>query len=101
MKWMLYLLTILLVGYLVILFSKHELASVLNEKYNLYVFIQIIHVILSLSVLFVVWSNDLYNKWKKIDQTLLVLFLTIIGLWFWFSKYYKNYVKFENEKANE
>jgi len=45
-----------------------------------------------------VWSSQLFDRWKKIDQTLLVVFLSIFGLWFWYKKYGKIYLHHENTK---
>jgi len=97
-KYFLILLTVLFVGYLAVYFSNEELASVLNEEYDFYIYLQLIHVFLSLSVLFILWSNNLFSTSSKIDQTLLVFFFSVIGLWIWFVVYYKKYVKYENEK---
>lgn len=100
MKWGLYLLTILFVGYFIVLLSNEEFASLLNDTYDYYVYLQFVHVLLSLSILFVIWSNDLYDRWRKIDQTLIVIFFSIIGMWIWFVFYYPKFLKFENESDN-
>lgn len=101
MKWGLYLLTILFVGYFIALLSNEEFASLLNDKFDFYLYLQTIHIFLSLSVLFVIWSNDLYDKWQKIDQTLIVVFFSIIGLWIWFVKFYPKFLKFEKDKLDD
>lgn len=101
MKWGLYLLTILFLGYFIALLSSEEFASLLNDKYEYYLYLQLVHVLLSLSVLFVIWSNNLYDKWQKIDQTLIVVFFSIIGLWIWFLKFYPKFLKFEKENNDD
>lgn len=98
-KWLLILLTILLIGYLLGIFLFHDTAFYLNEKYHIYAIIQVVHVAASLSALFVIWSSPLYDKWKKIDQTLLVVFLSIFGLWIWYNKYRRSYLKYAQENT--
>jgi len=73
----------------------------INETYYLYVVIQSIHVICTFSVLFVVWSNNLFDRWSKIDQSLLILFLSVIGIWIWYLKYFPKYKKFEKDDLDE
>jgi len=94
---MLWILTLLIMGYLFLIFVLHDKAFYLNEEYKIYLYIQIVHVVLSVSVLFIIWSSDLFDRWKKIDQTLLVVFLSLIGLWIWYLKYHKSYLNEENE----
>lgn len=96
-KWMLWVLTLLIIGYLLLIFVFHDKAFYLNEEYKIYMYIQIVHVILSASVLFIIWSSNLFDRWKKIDQTLIVVFLSVIGLWIWYSKYFKIYKDAEEE----
>jgi len=97
-KWLLVLLTLLLVGYFFGVYLFHEKVFYLNEKYRFYLLIQIVHLATSLSVLFVIWSSQLFDKWKKIDQTLLAVFLSVFGLWYWYKKYSATYIKKANEK---
>lgn len=96
-KWLLILLTILLIGYLLGIFLFHDTAFYINEKYHIYAVIQVVHLAASLSALFIIWSRPIYDKWKKIDQTLLVVFLSIFGLWIWYNKYSKVYLKYDDE----
>ena len=84
-------------GYLLSIFVLHDKAFYLNEEYKIYLYIQIVHVVLSVSVLLIIWSSNLFDRWKKIDQTLLVVFLSLIGLWIWYLKYHKSYLNEENE----
>lgn len=97
-KWLLIVLTILLVGYMLGIFLFHEKVFHINEKYRIYLIIQLVHLAASLSALFVIWSSSLFDRWKKIDQTLLVVFLSVFGLWTWFIKYRKIYLHHENTK---
>ncbi len=97
-KWLLIVLTILLVGYILGIFIFHDAAFYMNEKYRIYLVIQLVHLAVSLSALFVVWSSQLFDRWKKIDQTLLVVFLSVFGLWIWYMKYSKIYLHHENTK---
>lgn len=100
-KWMLVVLTILITGYLLSIFLFHDAAFYLNEKYSIYLIIQIVHVAASLSALFIIWSSNLFDNWKKTDQTLLVIFLSIIGLWIWYIKYHAVYLKKYEEQELE
>ncbi|WKW47087.1 hypothetical protein P3875_03230 [Myroides sp. JBRI-B21084] len=95
-KWLLVVLTILLVAYILGFVMFHDTVFFLNEKYKIYVVFQLMHVAATLAVLFVIWSRQLFDTWKKIDQTLLVVFLSIFGLWFWYLKYSDKYLKSEN-----
>jgi len=97
-KWLLIVLTVLMVGYILGIFLFHDTVFYMNEKYRIYMIIQLVHLAASLSALFVVWSSQLFDRWKKIDQTLLVVFLSIFGLWFWYKKYGKIYLHHENTK---
>ena len=75
----------------------------IDEKYNLYIVFQVLHIVLSLTALFVVWSRDLFDKWGKIDQTLIILLLSVFGLWIWYIKYqgiYRNNID-QNDKIEE
>lgn len=91
-KWIIIVLTVLIVGYLLSIFFFHDTAFHLNEKYSIYIIIQIVHIAASLSALFVIWSSNLFDRWKKTDQTLLVIFLSFIGLWLWYVKYHNVYL---------
>ena len=97
-KWLLIVLTFLLVGYILGIFLFHDTVFYMNEKYRFYLLIQIVHVAVSLSALFVIWSSQLFDRWKKVDQTLLVVFLSVFGLWIWYMKYIKIYLHHENIK---
>lgn len=97
-KWLLVALTVLLAGYILGIIIFHDAAFYMNEKYRIYLVIQVVHVAVSLSALFVVWSSALFDGWKKIDQTLLVVFLSVFGLWYWYNKYGKIYLDHENTK---
>lgn len=96
-KWPLIVLTLLLIVYLVLIIVLHEKAFYWNEEYKIYMVIQVLHVIVSLSALFIIWSSNLYDRWKKIDQTLLVVFLSVIGLWIWYKKYMNSYLNHDKE----
>src|SRR5690606_31053559 len=98
-KYGLYLLTILFVTFFIALISNQEFASLLNDKIDFYIYLQLIHIIVSLTVIFIIWINRFYDKWQKIDQTIIVLFFSIIGLWIWFALYYKKYIAFEEKKS--
>lgn len=97
-KWLLIVLTVLLVGYMAGVFLFHEKLFYINEKYRIYLIIQLVHLAASLSALFAVWSSQLFDRWKKVDQTLLVVFLSVFGLWIWYVKYRKIYIQHENTK---
>ncbi len=99
-KWLLIVLTLLLVGYILGIFMFHDTVFNINEKYRIYLIIQLVHLAASLSALFVIWSSQLFDRWKKIDQTLLVVFLSVFGLWYWFTKYSKIYLHHEHTKDN-
>lgn len=92
-KWVLLLLTVILVGYLLSIFFFHDTAFYLNETYGIYIIIQVLHIAVSLTALFVIWSSHKFDNWAKIDQSLLVLFLSVIGLWIWYGKYKKEYLE--------
>lgn len=99
----LFLISILLIGYVLGIYLFHDTTFYLNEKYNLYVVFQVLHIVLSLTALFVVWSRDLFDKWGKIDQTLIILLLSVFGLWIWYIKYqgiYRNNID-QNDKIEE
>jgi len=91
---LLFFLTIILVGYLVALFIDHDKTFFFNEKFGFYIIIQGMHLILSLSALFLIWSTSLFDRWKKMDQTIVIVCLSVIGLWYWYRKYYKKYKKY-------
>ncbi|SEI02580.1 hypothetical protein SAMN02927937_02822 [Paenimyroides aquimaris] len=97
-KCLLIALTILLVCYILGISFNHDTVFYLNEKYSIYIIIQLIHLAVSLSSLFVIWSSNLYNRWKKTDQTLLVVFLSVFGLWYWYVKYHKTYLNDDSTK---
>lgn len=101
LKWGIILLTALFVCYFATFIFDEDLASILNDQYDMYVYIQILHIFVSLSVLFVLWSNNLFDKWQKMDQTMIVLFFSIIGLWIWFALYYNKYVIYQEQKSEE
>ena len=92
-KWFLIVLTVLLVCYIVGISLDHDTVFYLNEKYSIYIIIQLMHLVVSLSSLLVIWSSNLYNRWKKVDQALLVVFLSVFGLWYWYVRYHKTYLK--------
>lgn len=87
----LFLITVLLIGYILGIFLFHDTTFYLNDKYSLYVLFQVLHIILSLTALFFVWSRDLFDKWDKIDQTLIIVFFSVFGLWIWYFKYQNIY----------
>ncbi|WCM41522.1 hypothetical protein MG290_11255 [Flavobacterium sp. CBA20B-1] len=97
-KWLLLALTVLLLAYICGITFFHDIVFYMNEKYKIYLIIQLVHLAASLSALFVIWSSQLFDRWKKIDQTLLVVFLSIFGLWYWYKKYGKIYLDHENTK---
>lgn len=99
-KWLLIALTVLLAAYIFGFVLFHDTIFFLNEKYKIYVIFQLIHVAATLAVLFVIWSRQLFDTWKKIDQTLLVVFLSIFGLWIWYFKYSDKYLQSENLDEN-
>jgi len=100
-RWSLYLLTLLYIVFFITFLSSDELSTLLNESYNLYLVIQLIHIFLALSIFFIIWSNTLYDKWNKVDQTLIVLFFSIFGIWIWFLLYFKKYIIYENNKTDD
>lgn len=87
------LLTVLFIGYFIALFLNHDKVFYYNEKFGIYIVLQIIHIIVSVSSLVMIWISSEIDKWKKIDQTILIVCLSIIGLWIWFLKYYKKLIK--------
>lgn len=97
-KWLLVALSVLLVAYILGITLFHDTVFYMNEKYKIYMIIQLVHLAASLSALFVIWSSQLFDQWKKIDQTLLVVFLSVFGLWIWYAKYRKTYLHHENTK---
>lgn len=100
-KWVLLLLTVILVGYLLSIFFFHDTAFYLNETYGIYIIIQVLHVAVSLTSLFVIWSSTKFDSWKKVDQSLLVLFLSVIGLWIWYVKYQNKYCAIKDQFNEE
>ena len=88
---LLVVLTFLIGGYLLALFIDHDKTFHYNEKFGFYIVIQIVHVLLSLGTLAVIWANNTLDKWKKIDQSILVVCLSIFGIWIWYVKHYRFY----------
>lgn len=89
--WLLVLLTVLISTYLVALYFNHDKVFYYNEKYSFYVVIQVVHVLLTLSCLLIVWSNSKNDKWIKIDHSILVFCFSIIGIWIWYLRKFKEY----------
>lgn len=84
----------LLIGiYMIALAIDHDKTFHYNEKFGIYIIIQLVHVLLSMSTLVIIWSSNSIDIWKKIDQTILVVCLSIIGIWIWYTLHYRFYKK--------
>ena len=54
-----------------------------NYKYTL-LFTIILHYFLVAIILRNIWTDNTIHKNKKTNNTLMILFLGIVGMWFWF-----------------
>ena len=89
---LLILLTLLFIGYFTALALNHDKPFYYNEEWGFYIILQIVHVIVSVLALLMIWASKKFDKWQKIDQVILVIFLSIFGLWIWYFKHYRFYI---------
>lgn len=76
-------LTIIQLGYYALSLVEHNLFIELKMRFHSNMIIIILNFIISLTFIWFNWKKLPYSKSKKIDNTLMMLFLGIIGMWIW------------------
>ena len=75
--------TILFITYLVIIYANTELWLKLNSLYRSDMLFTVINITLTIIIMWYNWSHLPIEKEKKIENTWMILFLGIIGIWLW------------------
>ena len=84
LKILLIIATIIQISYIVILITNHDFFVTVNNKYNTDKIISIISYLIISILLWYEWKVIISEKKNKINNTLMLLFLGIIGMWLWY-----------------
>lgn len=80
---MLIVLTITVVSFLILVFFFSKVWIKLDNKYNIINLVQILHALITGIFIWYIWKKMPVKKKTKINDTLMVLFLGVIGMWIW------------------
>jgi len=75
--------TILVVSYLILVFFFFEVWMKWDYEYNVILFFGILHALVTGTFIWYIWKKLPCKKKTKINDTLMVFFLGVIGMWIW------------------
>jgi len=80
------ILTVLELSYLTITFYDSRLWNTLDFEFKVNYFIGFIHIIIVGLFIKKIWEENQIEKKKKVDSTLMIIVLGLIGMWLWLPK---------------
>ncbi len=94
-------LTIVQVAYVILIFSPGNLYAILYFDYKINWIMRILHLLIAAIFILYNWKWLPIEKKKKKDNTWMILFLGVIGMWLWIPTKTELHVLIENNSANK